>query len=93
MGAECERTAEYEESGKLEIFFLHPKPYEQAVGQAYIERFLERLGMDICASRWGKQLGEGLVEFRIDSTLRSLNGPEVADEMGYQGDQPRVLVR
>lgn len=93
MEPESAWTTEYDEGGKFEVFFLKLKPYEQAVVQACIEQVLERLGQDICESRWGTALGGGLFEFRIDSTLRSLVGEDFAAEKGFGGDQPRVLVR
>lgn len=93
MGTEYQWTSEYEGGGKFEKFFLNLQPYEQAVVQACIEQVLERLGQDICGGRWGRPLGEGLFEFRIDSTLRAVVDEEVAEDLGFTGDQPRVLVR
>lgn len=93
MGTEHQWTSEYDDGGKFEKFFLKLQPYQQAVVQACIEQVLERLGQDICEGRWGTSLGGGLFEFRVDTTLRAVVGEELAEELGFGGDQPRVLVR
>lgn len=46
----------------------------QAIALAAIEVVLARDGIAICASDWGKSLGGGLYEFRIQKNLRSIQG-------------------
>lgn len=93
MDAKNRWTVEYGEGSKFAAFFRNLNTYEQAVVRAAVEQVLESLGPEICAGRWGKPLGGGMAEFRIDSTLRALLGAERATELGFRGEHPRVLVR
>ncbi|PVE94974.1 type II toxin-antitoxin system RelE/ParE family toxin [Microbacterium sp. TPD7012] len=47
--------------------------YEQAVMVAAIEKVLGVLGHEVCATEWGKNLGEGLYEFRVRKSLRAIH--------------------
>ena len=37
-----------------------------------LERVLSHRGIDVCGTEWGKQLGEGLFEFRIRHTAAEI---------------------
>ena len=43
----------------------------RALGKALQEQ-LQRLGIGVCGTRYGRQLGEGLFEFRLDETLNEI---------------------
>jgi len=65
--------------------------YEQAVVDAVIEQILVPLGMDVCATEWGKALGDGLYEVRIRRPLSAIrtwgkSGALVTDEPGDAAD-------
>ncbi len=52
---------------------------------AAIECFLEPLGLDVCRTEYGRQLGGGLFEFRVrhdEPTLRRKAGQRVDDDGG-----------
>jgi hypothetical protein len=55
----------------------------QIVGTAMRE-ILQVLGVDVCDSKWGKQLGEGLFEFRI-----RMEESEVSDRLPPE----KILIR
>ena len=60
---------------------------------AAIESFLEPMGLDVCASEWGRQLGDGLFEFRVrhdEAVIRRKAGLEVPDGAERRSD---VLLR
>lgn len=65
-------SIEYDEDGKFERFFDRLGEYEQAVLIAAVENILEPYGIDICQGEWGKALGQGLYEFRIRRSLRTI---------------------
>ncbi|WP_174442348.1 hypothetical protein [Demequina gelatinilytica] len=67
-----EWTAEDTDDGAFEKFLLGLPEYEQAVLVAAVEHVLERLGIDICQSEWGKALGDGLYEFRVRRSLQAI---------------------
>jgi len=46
--------------------------YEQAVLAAAVKQVLEVVGIDICGSEWGKNLGDGLFEFRVRQSLHAI---------------------
>src|SRR5699024_2867670 len=53
--------------------FLRALPgYERAVAIAAIEHVLRPHGIDVVGTRWAKALGEGLYEFRIRNSLRTV---------------------
>jgi len=85
-------TIEYEGS-VFERFFLSLPDYEQVVLSAAITNVLEVDGIGICSSDWGKQLGDGLVEFRVRKSLRSIlavAGEEVPTSV-VGADRPVLL--
>lgn len=93
MAAQSEWTIDYE-GDAFERFYLDLPPYEQAVLTAAIEHVLQRMGMDICKTEWGKPLGEGLYEFRVRRSLQailSLAGVEVPEDAA--GADREVLLR
>jgi hypothetical protein len=45
----------------------------RALGKALQEQ-LQRLGIGVCGTRYGRQLGEGLFEFRLDEPLNEILG-------------------
>jgi putative component of toxin-antitoxin plasmid stabilization module len=69
-----------------------PKAKREAMGVAIFER-LEQLGMGVCGTDFGKNLGEGLCEFRVDNSAE-----EVLRKSGKtpkaRGEEPaKVLIR
>lgn len=68
--------------------------YEQSVLLAAIERILEVQGPDICSSEFGKNLKDGLYEFRVRQSLNAiLNFGKTPDDSDFQqgGDQTVLL--
>lgn len=90
-------TVEVYEDGGFERFYRRLDEAEQATTRAAIEYVLSRLGMDICATEWGKSLGNGLYELRIRRTLGTIVGEygpaEVADVVPAKLSKRRVLIR
>jgi hypothetical protein len=43
----------------------------RALGSA-LQQNLQRLGIGVCGTRYGRQLGDGLFEFRLDETLNEI---------------------
>ncbi len=74
-----------EQQGEFERAFNKLPQYEQAVMVAAIENVLATLGHEVCATEWGKNLKEGLYEFRVRKSLRAIheefkqNGASVPD--------------
>lgn len=67
---------------------------ELAALLAGLEQVLGHRGIDVCGTEWGKQLGEGLFEFRIRHTaaeIRKMFGGDPPGEGG--GGATRVLIR
>lgn len=67
---------------------------ELAALLAGLEQVLSHRGIDVCGTEWGKQLGEGLFEFRIRHTaaeIRRMFGGEPPG--GEPGGSTRVLLR
>ncbi len=58
---------------------------------AALEHVLSHLGVNICASEWGKQLGDGLFEFRIRHTAAEIESMFGAGSRG--GRRGKVLLR
>lgn len=79
----AEWSVEYEGEA-FERFLFSLPAYERAVLVAAIEHVLQICGIDICSGEWGKPLGDGLYEFRIRKSLRTilanagLDAPEAA---------------
>jgi putative component of toxin-antitoxin plasmid stabilization module len=63
---------------------------KRASAIAAIEIVLTDLGLDVCATEYGKQLGSGLFEFRIRHDEAVIRG-KVGDESG--GERGDVLLR
>ena len=84
-------SIEYEGDAFERFLFALPA-YEQAVLVAAIEIVLKADGIDICASEWGRPLGEGLYEFRIRKSLRTiLAGADRGTLEGMDADRPVLL--
>src|SRR4051794_22635403 len=62
------------EGNAFEKFVRTLPPYEQAVLAAALEKVLQVHGIDICSGEWGKPLGGGLYEFRVQKSLQSILG-------------------
>lgn len=59
---------------------------------AALEHILQTYGIDICASEWGKSLGDGLYEFRVRKSLRTiLTAAGISSET--PGNDRKVLIR
>lgn len=56
----------------FEEFYNGLEEYKQAVLRAAVETVLQEHGIDICSSEWGKNLGGGLYEFRVQKSLKSI---------------------
>jgi hypothetical protein len=63
---------------------------QRAAAVAAIETQLTELGLDICATEHGKQLGQGLFEFRIRQDQRILR--RKAGQSGH-GRSQKILLR
>jgi hypothetical protein len=85
-------SVEYE-GGAFERFLLSLPAYEQAVLVAAIEHVLQVYGIDICSGEWGKPLGEGLYEFRIRKSLRTILVSAGLDAPEESGTDRRLLLR
>lgn len=59
-------------SGDFERFYLKLPPYEQAVVDAALTRVLAVRGLEAFDGGWGKSLGRGLFEFRIQRSLDAI---------------------
>lgn|GEM_PF-1493135 len=85
-------SVEYE-GDAFERFLFSLPAYEQAVLVAAIEHVLQAYGIDICAGEWGKLLGEGLYEFRIRKSLRTILVSAGLDAPEGAGTNRSVLLR
>ena len=56
----------------FELFRSSLRPAEMVVLDICVEEILRRLGNNVCSSTWGKSLGAGLYEFRINRSLSAL---------------------
>lgn len=72
--------------------WLRRLPFEQkAAVIAGIEKQLAELGLDVCGTELGKNLGQGLCEFRIrhdEGVIRGKSG-----EAGARKTRKRILIR
>lgn len=66
-----EWSIEYFDSG-FERFYLALAPYEQAVAEAAVTTVLAVHGIAAFDGGWGKPLGGGLYEFRIQRSLEAI---------------------
>ena len=67
-------------------------PYETELLDLCIENILAREGHNVCASNWGKSLGAGLYEFRINRSLTALCkefGVELP--IGMRSEKPKLF--
>ena len=67
---------------------------ELAVLLAGLEHMLSNRGVDVCQTEWGKQLGEGLFEFRIRHTSAEIEHMFTGASSSRQaGKREKVLLR
>lgn len=85
------------DGGNFARFYRRLGDAERAVADAAIYNVLAPLGMDICASDWGKSLGKGLYELRIrrnlGTILREHGTPEALELVPKRWLRKRVLLR
>ena len=55
------------------------------------ERVLSHLGVGVCGSEWGKQLGEGIFEFRVRHTAQEITSMFGGARSG--GERGKILLR
>lgn len=67
--------------------------YQQAVLDAAIEFVLEEYGTEICATEFGKHLGNGLYEFRVRQSLKAIRKYGGFEVSSSPGDDQTVLLR
>ena len=83
--------------GNFARFFKRLDEAERAVVDAAIQHVLVPLGIDICASEWGKSLGQGLYELRIrrnlETILREYGSPESVERFPNRWHKKRILIR
>lgn len=83
--------------GNFARFFKRLDEAERAVVDAAIQHVLVPLGIDICASEWGKSLGQGLYELRIrhnlETILREHGSPESVESLPNRWRKKRILIR
>lgn len=87
-----EWSVEYE-GASFERFLFSLPSYEQAVLVAAVEHVLKAHGIDICSGEWGTPLGEGLYEFRIRKSLRTILASARLVPPGDTGADRSVLLR
>ena len=85
-------TIELSDDGNFERFFKRLDDVDQAIVRAAIENFLRPLGNEICSTEWGKNLGQGLYEFRIRRNLETILR-EYGPEGGVEKVFPRSLLK
>ena len=67
---------------------------ELAALLAGLEHMLSNRGVDVCQTEWGKQLGEGLFEFRIRHTSAEIEHMFTGASSSRQaGKREKVLLR
>lgn len=85
-------TIELSDDGNFERFFKRLDDVDQAIVRAAIENVLRPLGNEICSTEWGKNLGQGLYEFRIRRNLETIL-QEYGPEGSAEAVSPRSLKR
>lgn len=85
-------TTEYFDD-RFERFFRSLPGYQQAVLAAAIQQVLEVFGPDICASDWGKPLGDGLFEFRVSKSLNAILSSHPRTPASKPRGDRKVLIR
>lgn len=68
-----------------------PQDTKHAVGRA-MQFVLQRHGIDVCNTRYGKQLKDGLFEFRLDDTINEIRHMSGQPPLSKGGDE-KLLVR
>lgn len=85
------------EQGDFEKFYAKLDELDQAILQAAINHVLKSHGIDICQNEWGKNLGDGLYEFRIRRSLATILGeygpPGAVDRLTPREQKRRSLLR
>lgn len=66
---------------------------ELAALLAALEHVLSHRGIDVCRTEWGKQLGEGLFEFRIRHTAAEIERMFSEASDAQQAKKERLLLR
>jgi len=87
-----EWTIEYFDKG-FERFYLSLKTYEQAVVEAALTTVLEVHGIAAFDGGWGKPLGDGLFEFRIQRSLDAILALANPEQQTVKGSDRRVSLR
>jgi len=64
----------------------------RAIGVALTE-VLQRHGIDVCATEWGKQLGKGLFEFRVRHDADEIIAMFTNKEPDNEPDESRLALR
>lgn len=64
----------------------------RAIGVALTE-VLQRHGIDVCATEWGKQLGDGLFEFRVRHDAGEIIAMFTNKEPDNEPDEARLALR
>ncbi len=85
-------TIEYFDSS-FERFYLGLKPYEQPVVEASLTTVLAAHGIAAFDGGWGKPLGDGLFEFRIQRSLDAILSLAGRAETSRAGNHRRVSIR
>ena len=67
------------------------KEQRRALGRAMLD-YLQELGPAVVGTNWGKPLGKGLFEFRLDQTYEQLAGRQGSAKAGGQNKE-RILLR
>lgn len=67
-------------------------PFEIELLDLCVERILAKAGLDICQTNWGKALGDGLYEFRINRSLESItNNLKIPLTPNLRGKQTKLM--
>lgn len=95
--AEPTWSIEVFDGGNFARFYSRLDEAERTVVEVAIEHVLAPLGIDICASEWGKNLGQGLFELRIrrdiETILREFGAAERVGKVPKRWRRKRVLIR
>ncbi|MBX9470385.1 hypothetical protein [Microcella sp.] len=85
-------TLEYADAS-FERFYLSLKPYEQAVVEAALTTVLKVHGIASFDGGWGKPLGDGLFEFRIQRSLDAILTLAGSEATGTTASGRRISIR
>lgn len=90
-------SVEVFDGGNFARFYKRLNEAERAVTDAAIEHVLAPIGIDICVTEWGKNLGRGLYELRIrrdiETILREHGSAQSVAEVPTRLRKKRVLIR